>query len=141
MIYDSLAYQGCPSTSGKWNHLPDDYQDFQTEMEDKRKAKDDEEKRRNERTWKTFFEGFDPFGEGPYGERELPASFEEINHDDEDGYPFSVFNLKRSASEEDMKIAYRQGILETHPDKSGEDSSDSFRILQEAYEYYKSYLC
>ena len=41
-----------------------------------------------------------------------------------------------SASDEDMKKAYHKAVRETHPDKTGCDSEDEFREVQEAYEYY-----
>ena len=73
------------------------------------------------------------------GEREFPASFEEVEPEDQIDYPYSVFGLKRSASDEDMKKAYHQAVRETHPDKTGCDSEDAFREVQEAYEFYKMY--
>ncbi len=50
-------------------------------------------------------------------------------------YPFSVFGLKKSASNEDMKREYRKSILKTHPDKGG--NNEAFRRIQQAWEYFK----
>ena len=60
--------------------------------------------------------------------------------EDQKDYPFSVFGLKKSSSEEDMKKAYHKAVRETHPDKTGEDTEDEFRQVQEAYEYYQNYI-
>ena len=70
-----------------------------------------------------------------YGKRENPLDFEYKDLDDE--YPHSVFGLKKSASQEDMKNAYRKAIRETHPDKTGENTEDEFREVQEAWEHYQ----
>ena len=39
-----------------------------------------------------------------------------------------------------MKKAYHKAVRETHPDKTGEDTEDEFRQVQEAYEYYQNYI-
>ena len=46
---------------------------------------------------------------------------------------YSVLGLKRSASDEDIKQAFRQKARETHPDKIGGDGEE-FRKVREAYE-------
>jgi DnaJ-domain-containing protein 1 len=51
---------------------------------------------------------------------------------EEDKY-FQVLGLKRSASQEDIKHAFREKARETHPDKGGDE--EEFKIVREAYEY------
>ena len=57
--------------------------------------------------------------------------FEEDFCDEEDNY--SILGLKRSASQEDIKNAFRQKARETHPDKIGGDGEE-FKRVREAYE-------
>jgi hypothetical protein len=45
---------------------------------------------------------------------------------------YSVLGLKKSASDEDIKKAFREKALETHPDKGGDP--EEFRRVREAYE-------
>tara|TARA_R110000787_G_scaffold222123_2_gene330823 strand:- start:1074 stop:1457 length:384 start_codon:yes stop_codon:yes gene_type:complete len=52
----------------------------------------------------------------------------------DDEYPYSVFGLKRSSSDEDMKKAYRDAMLKTHPDKGGD--VQEFRMYREAWEWH-----
>ena len=52
----------------------------------------------------------------------------------DDEYPYSVFGLKRSSSDEDMKKAYREAMLKTHPDKGGD--VEEFRMYREAWEWH-----
>ena len=137
--YPSLAYQGSQSTAGKFTHLPEFYQEYADELKRMTFIREEEQRQQHEEHWNKFFRNFDPFGD--FGEREMPCSYEEIDPEDEEDYPFSVFSLKKSASEEDMKKAYRKGILENHPDKNDEDTSDAFRVIQEAYEYYTTHFC
>jgi len=137
--HPSLAYQGCPTTAGKYTHLPDYYQQFADELNRMKSIREEKRRKDNDERWNNFFNNFDPFGD--FGEREMPCSYEEIDPEDAEDYPFSIFRLKKSASEEDMKKAYRKGILESHPDKNDEDTSDEFRVIQEAYEYYTTHLC
>ena len=46
---------------------------------------------------------------------------------------YSVLGLKRSASDEDIKQAFRTKARETHPDKGGDP--EQFRKVREAYEW------
>ena len=46
---------------------------------------------------------------------------------------YSVLGLKKSASDEDIKLAFRKKILETHPDKVGGDGAEFIKVRQ-AYE-------
>jgi DnaJ-domain-containing protein 1 len=134
----SIAYPLHSSPHGGIHtHLPQFYKDFADELKRMESIREEEKRRQQEEKWDRFFRNFDPFGN--FGERQMPCSFEEIDSEDEEDYPFSVFDLKRTASEEDMRKAYRKGILEHHPDRTGEDTSDSFRIIQEAYEHYTKY--
>ena len=137
---NSIAYPLSQSPhGGKHSHLPEFYQEFADELNRMKPIREEEQRQQQEAHWEKFFRNFDPFGN--FGEREMPCSFEEIDSEDEEDYPFSVFDLKRTASQEDMKSAYRKGILDNHPDKTGEDTSDAFRVIQEAYEYYTLHHC
>lgn len=65
-------------------------------------------------------------------------SDEEESYDDFDfdnDYPESVFGLKKSNSQEDMKKAYRKAMLNSHPDKGGDP--EEFRKYREAWEDYQ----
>lgn len=75
-----------------------------------------------EHSWENFFKGF--FG------------FKEREESKDKDYPYSVFGLKKSSSNDDMKKAYRKAILKTHPDKGG--SSEAFRRVKEAWDYFSS---
>ena len=137
----SIAYPLSQSPhGGKHAHLPEFYQESIDELNRMKSIRREAQERnqQQEEHWERFFRNFNPFGD--FGEREMPCSFEEIDSEDEEDYPFSVFSLKRTASEEDMKSAYRKGILENHPDRTGEDTSAAFRIIQEAWEHYCEYL-
>ena len=52
----------------------------------------------------------------------------------DDQYPYSVFGLKRSNSDEDMKKAYREAIMKSHPDKGGD--VEEFRMYRQAWEHF-----
>ena len=51
----------------------------------------------------------------------------------EDEKHYQVLGLKRSASQEDIKEAFRNKARETHPDKIGGDG-EQFKIVRESYE-------
>lgn len=51
----------------------------------------------------------------------------------EDDKHYQVLGLKRSASQEDIKEAFRAKAKETHPDKIGGDG-EQFKIVRESYE-------
>jgi len=131
--YRSISYplSSYPS-GGVWNKLPDFYQDYEKE---KKKWEEKYFREREEKQRRKFAEFFRRFmeGQGFFGYNE--EIYEERK---EEGYPFSVFGLKKSASNDDMKKAYRKKILETHPDKGG--CADAFRKVKEAYDYFKD-LC
>jgi len=50
--------------------------------------------------------------------------------------PFDVLGLAPDADDEDLKEAYRERVLETHPDHGG--STEAFRRVREAYERIKA---
>ena len=61
----------------------------------------------------------------PFEEERRSSDEEEDNH-------YEVLGLKRSASQEDIKDAFRKKALETHPDKGGDE--EEFKIVRNAYE-------
>lgn len=63
-------------------------------------------------------------------EEDFKSQREEVEEEDVN---YSVLGLKRSASNEDIKQAFRTRALETHPDKPG-GSSEEFQKVREAYE-------
>jgi len=133
--YESKAYQ-CHSfpSGGTYEKLSDEYLEYQKYYDERKQ----EQERINEENMRdNFFRNFDPFGN--FGRREMPEFFEEMEEQEQIDYPFSVFGLKKSASQEDMKKAYHKSARETHPDKTGENTEDEFREVQEAYEYYQRF--
>ena len=128
--YEWIQYpcQSFPS-GGVFNKPPSFYQDYAKEKqkyrEKFRKAQEEEQREKFRRFFHRFTQGF--FGFEGQSDSEC-----EIQKDDE--YPYSVFGLKRSASEEDMKKAYRKSVLKAHPDKGG--SAELFRKVREAWEYF-----
>tara|TARA_R110000751_G_scaffold274154_1_gene375044 strand:- start:170 stop:598 length:429 start_codon:yes stop_codon:yes gene_type:complete len=142
MKYMNVAWplSSYPS-EGKCESLPEFYNEYKQNVDDRikkdREAAAEEEAKRNKDYYKFFKNFFETFEEDE-GQRRHPVDFHFEEHDD--GYPFSVFGLKKSASQEDMKKAYHKAARDTHPDKTGEDTEDEFREVQEAYEYYTSYL-
>jgi len=129
-------------SGGKPQPLASEYEGYYENMRNKWHEKYEREKRERIKNFKFFermFEGAEhPNGED-YGSRDNPLN-DEVGAEYHIDYPFNVFGLKKSSSKEDMKKAYRKKVLETHPDKTGEDSEDEFRVIQEAYEYYTNYI-
>ena len=127
--YSSIAYplSSFPS-GGLWKKLPSFYMDYEEEFkkstEKRRKQYEEERQRKNKEHTRRFFKSF--FG------WDIPEGTEETLEED---YPYNVFGLKKSASSEDVKKAYRKEILKCHPDKGG--SNELFRKIQEAWEYFK----
>lgn len=117
----AYPYHSFPS-GGVFNKLPDYYQDYEKE---RRKFKQDQEKEQQEK-FRNFFQGFFGFDE------------EKVERATDDNYPYSVFGLPRSASDEDMKKAYRKSVLKAHPDRGG--TSAAFRKVREAWEYFKNVI-
>ena len=62
-------------------------------------------------------------------EEDFKSQREEVQ---EENVNYSVLGLKRSASDEDIKQAFREKALITHPDKGGDP--EEFRKVREAYE-------
>ena len=120
--------------AGKCNELPDFYKQYQDELNRKKEEQEQQWKEERDRRWGNY----DPFGD--YGPRSHPFDFEEEQEAYDPNYPYSVFGMKRSASQEDMKKAYREAVRATHPDKTGGETEDEFREVQEAYEYYRTHL-
>lgn len=127
--FTSIAYplSSFPS-GGIWKKLPSYYMNYEEEFkkrESKRKREFEEEyNRKSKEKAHNFFKSY--FGwDIPH---EDPVSFSE-------DYPYNVFGLKKSASSEDVKKAYRKEILKTHPDRGG--SNEAFRKIREAWEYFK----
>jgi hypothetical protein len=107
---------------------PSYYQDYQDEI--KKRARQRQEERDSERDsefFKRFFGGFFGFD----SEEKEP---EKVNPD----YPYNVFGLKKSASNDDIKKAYRKAVLKAHPDRGG--SNEAFRRIREAWDYFKSFI-
>jgi hypothetical protein len=126
--YQSIAYPLYQSPHGGiWKQIPKYYQDYDEEIKKQQKYRQQQEKQKTDKEKENFFKRF--FG-GFFG---FDSEEPEILEPD---YPFNVFGLKKSASNEDMKKAYRKSILKNHPDKGG--SSEAFRRIQEAWEYFKS---
>jgi len=135
-MYENIAYplSSFPS-QGNWEQLPESYIDYQKLLDERIKKQEEELHSEYERhNYSKFKNFFDQYFHN-YGERENPLDCEYEEYDEE--YPHSVFGLKKSASQEDMKTAYRKAVRATHPDKTGEDSEDQFREVQEAWEYYQ----
>ena len=136
-MYENIAYPLYQSPHGGINKPLDesyvDYQNLLNERLEKQRREFEEKMRENqEREFRNFWRRFDPF----FDDRpplDVDCEYEDLDKD----YPFNVFGLKKSASQEDMKKAYRKAVRATHPDKTGEDSEDEFREVQEAYEYYQ----
>ena len=127
--YEWIAY---PLSSfphgGVFKNLPDFYQDYERERKQYeeyfRKAREKAEKERWREFAKKFAQGF--FG---LSEEQAGRGVE---------YPYCVFGLKRSASDEDMKKAYRKSVLKAHPDKGG--TPELFRKVREAWEHFKKMI-
>jgi len=82
-----------------------------------------------------FDSGFADYSETKY-DNDMSHPFEATPM--EDDYPECVFGLKKSSSYEEMKKAYRDAILQSHPDKSGKEDTEEFRMYQQAWEDYTS---
>ena len=110
---------------GIFHVLPKFYQDYENEIRKQKEERARHESNQRDESFK-FFWGFFGFDSD---DKEEQAEQAEVD------YPYSVFGLKRSASDDDMKRAYRKSILKSHPDKGG--SNEAFRKIQEAWEYFK----
>tara|TARA_R110002167_G_scaffold264835_1_gene471553 strand:+ start:685 stop:1095 length:411 start_codon:yes stop_codon:yes gene_type:complete len=134
-MYDNFPYplSEWPS-GGSYNKLPEIYTEWEKAYNERINREKEESETKSQANYDKFKHFFNH-----YGERENPLDYEyEENHEEDEDYPFSVFGLKKSSSQEDMKNAYRKAIRETHPDKTGGNTEDEFREVQEAYECYKN---
>jgi len=122
--YSSLAY---PLSSfphgGVYNKRPDYYHDYENHMRQKKREQEEKEDQERSERFKNFFQGF-------FGFNQDDSNKESLDKD----YPYNVFGLKRSASDDDMKKAYRKAVLKAHPDKGG--SNELFRKIRQAWEYF-----
>jgi len=106
------------------------YQDYEEALkqrlrEEKRKREERGKKYNAKKArdfWSRYFGGFFTGAEEEDTEKLAPD------------YPYSVFGLQKSASNEDMKKAYRKEVRKAHPDKGG--SAELFRKIREAWEYF-----
>jgi hypothetical protein len=78
-----------------------------------------------------FYDDSNYFGNPFADEGEEFKSKREYMEEEDSNY--SVLGLKRSASDEDIKQAFRTKVLEVHPDKPG-GSNEEFIKVREAYE-------
>lgn len=120
--WTAYPFQSFPS-GGVYNKKPDYYQDYENHMRQKRRKREFQEERERSDRFKNFFQGF-------FGFDQDDSNKEPLDRD----YPYSVFGLKRSASDDDMKKAYRKAVLKAHPDKGG--SNELFRKIRQAWEYF-----
>lgn len=139
MFWESIAYPLSQSPHGGiYKPLDESYIQYEKllneRIENQRREFEEKKRKEQEREFRNFWRRFDPF----FDDRPPPQDFEYEDVDED--YPFCVFGLKRSASDEDMKKAYHKAVRATHPDKTGYDSEDQFREVQEAYEYYTNYM-
>lgn len=73
------------------------------------------------------------FNDSNYFGNPFEDDFKSANeYREEENVNYSVLGLKRSASDEDIKKAFRDKARETHPDKGGDP--EEFRKVREAYE-------
>ena len=128
--YRFIAYpfHSFPS-GGVFKKRPDYYQDYEDELRKMRERwKQAREKEERER-WRGKYQRF---GQGFFGFNEEQSEPKDNN------YPYSVFGLSKSASDQDMKKAYRKSVLKAHPDKGG--TAELFRKVREAWEYFKKMI-
>ena len=126
--YSSLAYplSSFPS-GGVFNKRPDYYHDYENYMRQKKREREAREEQERSEQFKNFFRGFYGYDKGFNTD---DSNKESLDRD----YPYNVFGLKRSASDDDMKKAYRKAVLKAHPDRGG--TSEAFRRVREAWEYF-----
>ena len=124
----AYPFHSFPS-GGVFKKRPDYYQDYEDELrkmrERQRQAREKEEQERWRGKYQRFGQGFFGFNE-------------EQSEPKDNNYPYSVFGLSKSASDQDMKKAYRKSVLKAHPDKGG--TAELFRKVREAWEYFKKMI-
>ena len=115
---------------GIFNKIPKYYQDYENEIKRRRQEREQNETDERDKNAEDFFKRFFGF----YGFDSEEKEPEKINPE----YPYSVFGLKKSASNDDMKKAYRKSVLKSHPDKGG--TNEAFRRIQDAWNYFKKFI-
>ena len=129
--YRSLAYplSSFPS-GGVFNKRPDYYQDYDEHVRNRKRKQEEKYEQDRQEQFKNFFKGFFGFNEDDSNKESLAEGDPRLDRD----YPYNVFGLKRSASDDDVKKAYRKAVLKAHPDRGG--SNELFRKIREAWEYF-----
>ena len=91
----SIAYpfHSFPS-GGVFNKLPDYYHDYEQYMQDRKRKQEEHEEQERSKRFNNFFKGF-------FGFDTDDSNKESLDRD----YPYNVFGLKRSASDDDVKGA------------------------------------
>ena len=130
----SIAYPGWDfASAGKTTRgkpgpdLPQAYKDYARFVKQREQEREEREERERKERFDDFMRGC---GGTFFGGTDGPSR--------EPSYPHSVFGLPRSASCEEMRRAYRKRCRETHPDKTGDDTADEFRKVQEAWDCYSA---
>jgi len=113
---------------GVFNAPPQFYQDYAEVQRERQRSS--RSRPRPKRDAEDFFREFQ--GGGFFG-------FEARDPDGppEPDYPYSVFGLPRSSSDDDVKKAYREAVLQAHPDKGG--SAELFGRVREAWDHFVSF--
>ena len=114
---------------GVFRKRPDYYHDYEDELRKMRERYRQEREKEEQERWRGKYQRF---GQGFFGFNEEQSEPKDNN------YPYSVFGLSRSASDEDMKKAYRKSVLKAHPDKGG--TAELFRKVRSAWEYFKKMI-
>tara|TARA_R110000824_G_scaffold144754_5_gene312810 strand:+ start:361 stop:795 length:435 start_codon:yes stop_codon:yes gene_type:complete len=130
--YVNIAYPLSSSPHGGiYNKLPQFYQNYERELKEASERRRQANTRKERERWRKFAK---KFAQGFFGFQDEDIPEEQLEPD----YPYSVFGLKRSASEEDMKKAYRKSVLKAHPDRGG--TAEVFRTVREAWEYFCNFV-
>ena len=130
--YVNIAYPLSSSPHGGiYNKLPQFYQNYERELKEASERRRQANTRKERERWRKFAK---KFAQGFFGFQDEDIPEEQLEPD----YPYSVFGLKRSASEEDMKREYRKSVLKAHPDRGG--TAEVFRTVREAWEYFCNFV-
>ena len=108
------------------------YQDYTEQYESSRRAEQEAQSQANKDRWRDQAR---KFAEGFFG---FPQNDDVSEAAQDPEYPYSVFGLKKSASQEDMKKAYRKEVRISHPDKGG--TNEVFVRVRQAWEYFCSHM-
>jgi curved DNA-binding protein CbpA len=93
-----------------------------TKSKSREKEKDDDKKEKKDKHAKPIF--VKP------AHKKISVDYKEKNVSID---PFEIFDLEPDCSIDDIKTRYKKLIVRYHPDKSGYDSTQEFRVLQKAY--------